>query len=234
MNIGRISLVLTGFPVMALAIPVDERIDATPDGQVDVTNISGDIIVSGWDEDAVQVTGDLSEDAERLDFRREGDRVIVEVVYPENRQGRRNAVDDTDLIISIPRGASLDVETISADISVSRVVGEQYLKSVSGDIVTETAGSETLVESVSGDVRVTGTDAATRTTANAVSGDVSLDRISGEISVASVSGDIDSCFGPSAVRAEFGPPNATLRFVEGDSDASVEVSTMSGDIGLCR
>lgn len=295
MNTGRIFALLAGFPVMALAAPVDERIDATPNGAVEVRNLSGDIVVSGWDQEAVHVIGEISENAERLDVRREGDRVIVEVVYPENQQNRRRSVDDTDLIISIPRASSLNIETVSADISVSDVAGEQTLQSVSGDIATETVAAETRVESVSGDVFINGQDAAARTSANAVSGDVELNRISGEIYVNSVSGDIeimsrlieraeiesvsgdvslqgevganariranstsgdvdlslrgeaaaeynltsfsgeiDNCFGPRATRSPAGPPSSALRFSEGSSGARVEVSTMSGDIGLCR
>lgn len=294
MNMRRFLVLLAGAPAVVLAEPVDERIDADPNGQVEVRNISGDIVVSGWDTDAVQVTGEISDQAERLDVRREGDRIIVEVVYPDNWRGGRDSGDDTDLAISAPRGSSLTVETVSADVSVSGIEGEQTVSTVSGDVVTQTFGAEARVESVSGDVQVAGRDVATRTSASAVSGDVELNRISGEIEAQSVSGDIeisaglieraeiqsvsgdvslsgeladnarvranstsgdvelslrgdaaadynltsfsgdiDNCFGPRSVQPERGP-GSTLRFTEGSSSASVEVSTMSGDIGLCR
>lgn len=295
MKAGKLTVVLLGLPFVALAEPVDERVDAASGGRVEVRNISGDIVVSGWDENAVHVTGDISNEAEGLNVQRDGDRVVVEVVYPDNWRGSNSYGADTDLFISVPRESSLVVETVSADVDVSSVEGEQYLKSVSGDIVTETFAAEARVESVSGDVIVTGTDAVTRTSASAVSGDVELNRISGEVNVESVSGDIevasrlieravlgsvsgdvslsgelaanariranstsgdvelifrgdaaadyslssfsgeiDNCFGPAVRQSGRGQPGSTLRFTEGSSSASVEISTMSGDIGLCH
>jgi DUF4097 and DUF4098 domain-containing protein YvlB len=295
MKAGSFLMLLAGFPALVLAEAVDERIDAEATGDVEVRNISGEIVVSGWDNAEVRVTGEISEQAERLDLRREGSRVVVEVVYPENWRGNGNFGDETSLSISVPRGSSLTVETVSADVSVSGVEGEQALSSVSGDVVTETFGAEARFESVSGDVLVNGRDAVSRTSASAVSGDVELNRISGEITVQSVSGDIDiasgiieraeiqsvsgdvslsgelagnarvranstsgdvdlmlrgdasadysltsfsgdidNCFGPARTQAVRGQPGSTLRFTEGSSRASVEVSTMSGDIDLCR
>lgn len=254
MNTGRIIVMLVCLPAVALAAPVDERIDAAPNGQVEVRNISGDIVVSGWDQNTVYVTGDISDDAERLDVRREGDRVVVEVIYPEDWQRNRDFGDDTDLIISIPRASSLDVETVSADVAVARVEGEQALRSVSGDIVTDSVAAETRVRSVSGDIRVTGRDAVTRTSANVVSGDVSLNRISGEITVASVSGDIDivsdqieraeleSVSGDVSLRGGLGA-SARVRaistsgdvelFLRGDVAAEYNLSSFSGEIENC-
>lgn len=294
MNTGRLIVFCAAIPGAVFAAPVDERVDAADDGEVVVRNISGDIIVSGWDESAVYVTGDISDDAERLDVHREGDLVVVEVIYPDNWRGGGRNGDDTDLIIRAPRASSLDVETVSADIAVSDIEGEQDLRSVSGDIVTGAFAAEIRVQSVSGDVQATGRDSATRTSASAVSGDVRLRGVSGEMVVESVSGDleiesglieraelqsvsgdvsvrgnlaagaivratstsgdvelffsnggaaeyelnsfsgdIDNCFGPAVARSGQGP-GSTLRFTEGSSGASVEVSTMSGDVGLCR
>lgn len=288
-------VLIAALPGATLAAAVDERIEADSDGQVTVRNMIGDIVVSGWDENAVYVTGEISDEAESLDVRREGNRVIVEVIYPDNWRGDEPQSGDTDLRISVPRGSDLDVETISADVSVSGIAGEQHLVSVSGDIDAEDISAEARFETVSGDIRVTGRDAVTRTSANAVSGDVGLDGMSGEISVAVVSGDvrvvgglidraeiesvsgdvnfnaelaadarisatstsgdirlvfagnaaaeynlssfsgeIENCFGPSSRQSRIGPPNSALTFTEGDSDARVEVSTMSGDIELCR
>lgn len=295
MNACKRLALLALLPVVAEAAPVDERIDAAASGEVEVHTLSGDVVVSGWDDAAVHVTGEISESAERLDVRRDGNRVIIEVVYPDNWRGDGNFGDDTELVIRAPRGSSLVVETVSADVSVSDVEGEQNLRSVSGDVLTETFAAEARLQSVSGDVRVTGSDSAARTSASAVSGDVQMDRMSGEINVESVSGDveiaggiieraeltsvsgdvslrgelaanariradstsgdvelflsgdtaadydlttfsgeIDNCFGPRPARTGRGSSGASLSFTEGSSGSRVEVSTMSGDIGLCN
>lgn len=295
MKHGRIIGLIAALPAVTFAAEVDERIEAAANGQVTVRNLAGDIVIEGWDENAVQVSGEISDSAESLDVRRDGDRVVVEVVYPENWQGSRNSGFDTDLSIRLPRGSELDVETISADIRVSGVDGEQRLVSVNGDIELNDLAAEASIESVGGDIRVTGRGATARTSANAVSGDIGLDGVSGEISVGAVSGDIrivaglisraevesvsgdvnvrveletdarfratstsgdirlsfsgdaaaeynlssfsgdiDNCFGPSAQQSRGGPPSTALTFTEGNSDARVDVSTMSGDIDLCH
>jgi len=108
---------------MFIAVPsladedVDQIKDAPPDGTVEVSNVAGEVIVDGWEEESIQVRGTLGKGVERLDFLREGDRTIIEVVY---EQGRRRS-HGSDLRISIPRGSNLEVTAVSAQIEVSAV-----------------------------------------------------------------------------------------------------------------
>ena len=94
------------------------------------------------------VTGELGEDAERLEFTKSGDVTRIKVVLPN----RSHHADDTDLIVKMPGGAGLSVNVVSADISVKGVRGAQRLQSVSGDVRTEAAGEDVECRTVSGDV----------------------------------------------------------------------------------
>ena len=254
MKRGSILVLIAALPVATFAAEVNERIDAAANGQVVVRNVTGDIVVTGWDQNAVQVTGEIADSAERLDVRRDGDRIVVDVVYPENWQGNRDSAGDTDLAISVPRGSELDVETVSADIRVSGVDGEQRLVSVNGDIDLNDLAAEAQIESVGGDIRVTGRGATSRTSANAVSGDIGLDGVSGEISIGAVSGDIRIVGGlitRAVVESVSGDVNfrgqlaADARFratstsgdirlsFAGDAAAEYNLSSFSGDIDNC-
>ena len=164
---------------------IDERQDAAPDGRVEVANISGEIVVSGWDRNEIHITGTLGRGVERLDFIREGDLTIIEVIYPDHGNSH-----GSDLHIKLPRASSLEVMAVSAPIRVDGVEGRQRLNTVSGDVTTEAFASDVEAETVSGDLAVSGQDEATHTSLQTVSGSIEAIGISGELEASTVSGKI--------------------------------------------
>ena len=44
---------------------IDERQDADRNGDVEVSNVSGEVRVTGWDEDVIEITGELITSATR-------------------------------------------------------------------------------------------------------------------------------------------------------------------------
>jgi len=275
----------------ATAEEVNRTLDAASNGRVHISNIAGEVTVNGWSRDQVEVTGELGRNVEELIFERDGNKVIIKVKVPKN--GGRGI--DSDLHIQVPQGSSLDVSTVSADIDVKKVRGEQMLETVSGDVDTEGGESDVSAEAVSGDVTVNGQNKEANTRANTVSGDVILVRVAGTADAQSVSGDvtvtegsfdrvdmntvngdilfraglrdggklvtetvngsvdiefdgavsgrfdidtfngdIDNCFGPKPERTSKYTPGLELSFQEGDGDARVKVSTLNGDVSICR
>jgi DUF4097 and DUF4098 domain-containing protein YvlB len=255
---GRMTLLaLTACSAAAFAAePIDRTVDADPNGLLDVRNVAGEVVITGWDRQEVRVTGSLSEHAERLDVIREGDRVIVHVVMPNNagRQQDASFWEDTELHISAPRGMSLEIDAVSADITVEDIEGEQELSVVSGEIVTALLGAEIRAKSVSGDIRVNGRDNSARADVSAISGDVLLDSISGEVLAQSVSGDVElngmslqrgelkSVSGNIVVRTTL-TEGARLRatttsggielLIRGSAEGDYEISTFSGEVENC-
>jgi DUF4097 and DUF4098 domain-containing protein YvlB len=270
---------------------VDRTIDAAADGHVEVSNISGAITVQGWKRDAVKVTGTLGRNVKELILERDGDRILVKVKVPHN-SGRDI---DSDLHISVPMKSNLDVGTVSADIDVSDVAGEQSLHTVSGDITTDYSGEDVQAESVSGDVEVTGNGVDGEIYATTVSGDVTLFRVGGEVKaeavtgdvtvdegsfsrarletvngevtfhaelrkggrldIDSVNGDVDvefdgevsgrfdietfngkirNCFGPKAERTSKYTPGLELSFTEGNDSGRTKISTLNGNVSICK
>ena len=49
-----------------------------------------------------------------------------------------------------------------------------------------------------------------------------------------LNGDIDNCFGPKPERTSKYAPGQELSFQEGNGNARIDVSTMNGDISICR
>ena len=218
--------VLLALPVFA--VEVNETLDAAVDGHVNVSNIAGEVTINGWSRGQVEVTGELGRNVEKLIFERDGDKITIKVKVPKN--SRRGT--DSDLHIQVPQGSSIDVGTVSADITVRTVHGEQSLGTVSGDIQTEAFASEISAESVSGDVEVSGRGNVTETHASSVSGDVTLFRIGGEVAVGSVSGDVTVDEGVFD-RAELETVNGEILFHAGLRDGGkLEAETVNGDVDI--
>jgi DUF4097 and DUF4098 domain-containing protein YvlB len=251
---------LLAMPVVAEE--VNKTLDAASDGDVYVSNISGSITVKGWSRNEVEVTGELGRNVEELIFERSGNKVTIKVKVPRN-SGRGI---ESDLDIQVPEGSSIDVGTVSADIEVEDVHGEQKLNTVSGDIETEGGRSDISAGAVSGDIEVDGERQEAETRANTVSGDVTLFRVAGTVSAESVSGDvivdegsfdrvgllefagdvsgrfevdtfngdIDNCFGGKPERTSKYTPGWEWSHEDTNGNARVDVSTLNGDVTICR
>lgn len=247
---GLVTLSVAPIVAAVSATTVDRRIDATPNGTVEVRNLAGSVRINGWDRNEVHVTGTLGENVERLDLLSDGDRVIVHVVQQRNS----NIAEGTSLTIDAPRASTLDVDTVSADIDVRKVEGEQRLNSVSGNIDTEAFKKELVVKSVSGNVLVNGHKQPAIARAQAVSGRLRLEDVAGEVQADSVSGQVDvaattvdralltSISGTVSLRTGLGPDariettttsgNVSLVF-DGDAAAEYDLATFSGSIHNC-
>jgi hypothetical protein len=164
---------------------VDRKVNADARGEVVISNVSGTVDVRGWDRNEVQVTGQLDEDVERVDVESTTGRTVIKVILP---RGSNNG-GDAMLEIQVPRGSSLDVSAVSADISSKGVLGTQRLKTVSGEITAEVSGDDSEVRSVSGDITVRGSGKPTSLRVSSVSGSLDLTNGAGKLDVVTVSGD---------------------------------------------
>ena len=228
MKTARLALVFVLGASVAYGDDVDEIMDAASDGIVVVSNVAGSVEVSGWSRDQVEVTGELGSRVEELIFERDGDEILVKVQVPRNNNGGISS----DLSIKIPVASSLQVNTVSADIDVSDVEGEQELQSVSGDVETEAHAADIELSSVSGDVEVQGDRQNIRARMNTVSGDVDADSLSGEIAAESVSGDIATING-SFERASLETVNGDITYRAALLDGGrLDIETINGTVDV--
>jgi len=210
----------------ALAKDVNRTIDAADDGHVEVSNISGEITIEGWNQSKVEVTGTIGRDVEDLIVERDGDKVLIKVKLPKGSSSASSA----DLHIKVPADSSIDVGTVSADIDVTDVNGEQDLHTVSGNVTTESRGEDVSAESVSGDVDVRGDNSDSEIEASTVSGDVTFRRVSGEVVGESVSGSV-AVYKGSFDRVDLSTINGRVNF-EGElrDGGRLEIETVNGSV----
>jgi len=219
-------------PITAIAgQSVDKSWEIAADAAVSIENVAGEIVIQAWNRNEAQLTGELGDSVEELEIDASHNRLQISVRNYNNRSGRNRYTDDTMLKLMVPKGASIDAEGVSSDISVAGMDNAKLsAASVSGDVEVDAESKWVSIESVSGNVGFEGK--TERITAESVSGDVELSGISGEVSATTVSGDMELEAGLV--------DSAKLETVSGDITMSGEVSasgrlsaeSMSGDVTI--
>jgi len=229
MVIVAASLVLAG--AAAHASSFERQVAADPRGEVDVSNIAGSILVSGWDQPTVAVTADLPSDTQRVKVTSGHGRTSVCVRYDHGCDSMGFFGDKTPvrLELHVPRGSELDISGVSAEITSSGITGSQHLHTVSGDIHAALGAGDDDASSVSGNITLEGSGADGALHVSSVSGDLSVRNVAGELEARTVSGTLTA--GLSAARRV--RLNTTSSNIDLDarltSGATVEIETVSGD-----
>lgn len=206
-------------------------------GQIKIGNVSGDVIVTAYDGDAIIVTGTKKgrdRDMLEIEDRSGSNSVDVGVRYPK----RCNCDASVRFEVQVPRSIGYDANftSVSGDVQVSGVTGKLHASAVSGDVHVKDVSGSVSASAVSGDVnveiqRLEGSDDMKFST---VSGDVSVSlpsSLDADVDMSSFSGSIKTDF-PVEVRAErFGSRN-WARGKLGEGSRRLRISTVSGDLSL--
>ena len=144
-------------------------------GTVSVTNISGYIRITGWNENRVQVDAvkrGNKEEFSLVEMQVSDSPARLEITTNYARTNwRMNRNVWVDYELKVPRGAILN-----------------SIATTSGNITITDAGSRVMARSTSGDVTVRGTGGDT--TLNTTSGNISAERTNGSLSLNSTSGEL--------------------------------------------
>jgi DUF4097 and DUF4098 domain-containing protein YvlB len=246
---------IAGVPALALAAtPIERSVAVEPTARVEVANVRGSVVITGWDQPQVAIGGSLGEGSE-LKVEGEGARVSIRIETPDGKGwgwwGRGGPAADTRREIKVPRGVALEVDAVSADVRVDGISGsrEVSLESVSGDVRLQAEVERLQLSSVSGDIEMGGS--AQRAELESVSGNLVAGGLAGEITVETVSGDARIAAGEvdrlsastvsGSIEIDLAPRGAaTIRAetlsgelrlqVPADLSAKIEASTFSGSI----
>ena len=235
-----IAIAFAGFALAATASAQDfqktYRIGAS--GQIRIGNVSGDVIVTGYDGDSIVVTGTKKgrdRDLIEIEDRSGSANVDIGVRYPRNC----NCDASIRFDVQVPRSASYNfdqISSVSGDVRVTGVNGKLHASAVSGDVhVIDVSGSVS-ASSVSGDVKVeiSRLDGSDDMKFNTVSGDVSVmlpGSLDADVDMSSFSGSIRTDFAIEVRSERYGSRN-TARAKLGEGTRRLKMSSVSGDLSL--
>ena len=218
---------------------IDTTVALSNNGTVDLSLVSGEIVVTSWERSEVRVRATSERGILRFDV--SPSRVSLGV------RSNRGDIGDTHYEVTIPAAARLVAQGVSGDIS-ARGGGDVEAHSVSGNVEVLDASGRVTIESVSGDASAQ--HAGSGVKASTVSGELTLSDVTGDVDASTVSGDITlddvrSSFIRSSTtsgdlhfsgpldprgRYEFNSHSGDIEIVIPSGGATLDVRTFSGDI----
>jgi DUF4097 and DUF4098 domain-containing protein YvlB len=228
---------LTAASLAALAQPalaaqnITKRATVAADALVDVENVQGRVDVTAWDRNEVELVAVIESDKDQLEYEATDQQVRIKVSRPD-RKYRHDEDEDAILTLRVPKGARLAVDTVSADIRIAGVRGEQRIGTVSGTLDTQAYDEAVDVRAVSGDITVAGTGGKAVVRSESVSGSTAVEGIRGSYEGKVVSGEIRATVA-AASRLRLGAVSGDIAVTSDlTPDARVDMESISGEIGL--
>jgi DUF4097 and DUF4098 domain-containing protein YvlB len=168
------------------------------DGRVSISNIAGDIKVTGGSGDEVVIDavkrtrGGASQlAAAHIIVDDRPGRVEVRTEYDSDRTRRYNSIDvSVDYTVLVPAGATVDVKSISGNVTVTGVQSVVHAETVSGTLAASSSPKLT-AKTVSGDVELISAPADADLAATTISGNIRAKGLKiRTLDLGSVSGDV--------------------------------------------
>jgi len=216
--------------------PINLSKDIRPNARVSIENVKGEVTVTAWDKNQVQVSGTLGDGARPLEI--EGDDRNVDIrVEGDEKKGRwfswgnDSSMQPTILNVRVPRSVAVDINVVSAPVSIDGLDGGRIdVESVSGRIRANLRSPEVSMQTVSGTIDLAGR--AGRADLQTVSGDITAPNVSDKIDAQTVSGRMTIGGGPWK--------EANFSTVSGDTQINgsvveggkIDVDSMSGDVQI--
>ncbi len=215
--------------------PIHLRHDASPTARISVSNVAGTVTVTGWDRNEVQVGGELGDGTKPLAITGSNGDLSIKI-ESEGGSGWLNWSHDSKmspsrLELHVPKGASLDVDVVSAPLVVDGLDGGSIeINSVSGRARINARTPSLKVDTVSGNIELSGR--AETASLQTVSGDILAPTLGSEVKLETISGHIQADGGPWK--------KLTLSTVSGDvqltgdiaADGNLGIDSMSGNVQL--
>ncbi len=242
--------VAAALPAVLLAIMVSLSIASAQDfqkgyaissgGRISVSNVSGDIKVTGYNIGSIEVIATKTgrdRDLVQVEDTSSGDRIELSVKYPEHCHCDASVNFD----IRVPAGVDYDYQhlaSVSGNVEVTGVRGRLNAKSVSGNVTLSDVTGIAKASSVSGNVeaQIVRLEGTGEMKFSSVSGNVLVKapaNLNADIEMSSLSGTLDTDFPIEIQSAEYGPGRSARGRI-GNASNTLKLSTVSGKVGLAK
>ncbi|MGB7926413.1 MAG: DUF4097 family beta strand repeat-containing protein [Pyrinomonadaceae bacterium] len=255
-RILAIASVLCAMTAAATAQDFQKTYQLSADASISIRNVSGNVIVTGYDGQQITVNGikegrdrdlvqieDLSNDS-RLELRTRYPRncrcdasVRFEVRVPRSIRYRFDELSSAsgDIEARDVTG-NVRINTASGDVLVQNVTGRVDASTASGRMNVRGVAGTVTANSASGDVDVemTSLDGNQRMEFSSASGDVNVrlpTNVDAEVELSSATGEVKTNF-PLAVESERYGPGQRARGRLGNGSRRLQISSASGNVSL--
>lgn len=215
---------------------LDETRPLAADARISVSNVKGSIRITGGEGSELRLRGELGKDAKLKPLGNDPRSLKIEVEYPSSSGWGWGGTSggDTHLQIELPRGVSLDVDAVSAEIDIRGISGERIkANAVSGRIeLRDSAPQRLQVDTVSGAQRIE--SSAREIALESVSGAIDIDARAAEtLRVEAVSGAVDVRLQQPIRELRSETVSGRTRVSGGPTaDGSLRIETLSGTLRL--
>jgi Toastrack DUF4097 len=207
------------------------QVAADPHGEVDISNVAGEISITGWDKAEVSVGADLPSDTRRIRITSAAGHTRVCVTYGSgcDSSGWFDHKGPVRLDLHVPQGSRIDASGVSAGITSHGILGVQHLNTVSGEIRGDLGAGDDGAKSVSGTIVLHGSGQDGTLNVATVSGDLHVTNVAGELEARTVNGTLDAQMSRARIArltTTSGSIDLSARLARG---GTIETETVSGD-----
>lgn len=216
--------------------PINLSKDIRPNAKVSIDNVKGEVTVTAWDKNQIQVSGTLGDGARPLEI--EGSDGNVEIHVDSDSKthsvfswGSDTRMQPTVLNVRVPKAVSVEINVVSAPVSIDGLDGGKVeINSVSGRIRGNLRSPDINLQTVSGSIDLAGS--AVKADLQTVSGDITAPNVTERVEAQTVSGRMTIGGGPWK-QANFSTVSGDTQITGGPSrDGKLDVDSMSGDVQL--
>jgi len=216
----------------------------TPDGRVELSNISGDVHISSWDQNEVKVDAvkyaDTKEqlDEAKIEVDAGKDYVSIRTKYPDHDHtfnwGSHHNPASVEYTLTVPRTVRLgDISLVNGALDVAGVSGEVRASCVNGRLEAKNLSGEAKLSTVNGRLEASFDQLASNSIElNSVNGGLELtipSDSSARLDASTVSGGIDNDFG---LRVSHHFVGHNLSGELGNGGAHIHLSDVNGRISI--
>ena len=173
-------------------------------GSVELSNINGDVKITGWDRSEVQVEAIITSGSGRavdeveIDVDATRGRISIETEYPNNRSWRHRAAE-VEYILKVPRTARLD--------EISLVNGSLELESVAGEVEASLVNGNLDARGLTGNAELATVNGSIDAYFSSLDRNVDIESVNGSIDVylpVGIDADVDASTVHGRIRNDFG------------------------------
>jgi len=173
--LGYTGLLLLSLPLCGLAqqggARIERSIDAVVAPRISLTNLTGHVVVRGWDKLRIHLVSTTSSprvemEMEAMPANGPAEKLRVDTHAQDSTLSAKEKV--ADYLLEVPLASSLDLHNFEGDVQVQRLQGDVGIESYGAPIEVDDVSGHLAVRSLAGDIRIS--RSAGRVEANSVCG----------------------------------------------------------------